>query len=156
MNSKEMKELKELLDLLKERGVSEFELERGKQKIRIKRESASRVAAAPYIPPVTPAPVAAPPAEAAPPEPVAEPSSGEVFIVRSPMVGTFYRAPSPDGEPYVTPGDHVSPESAVCIIEAMKVFNEIRAEMSGTIVEVLAENSEAVEYNQPLFLIKPD
>ena len=154
MNSKEMKELKELLDLLKERGVSEFELERGKQKIRIKREPASRAAAVPNIPAVAPAPGAAPPAEAAPPEPAAEPSSGEVFIVKSPMVGTFYRAPNPNAPPFAAEGDVVEVGQVLCIVEAMKLMNEIESEVAGEVIRVYVENGKPIEYNQSLFAVK--
>jgi acetyl-CoA carboxylase biotin carboxyl carrier protein len=73
----------------------------------------------------------------------------------SPIVGTFYRSASPGSDPFVKPGDRIDPETVLCLIEAMKVFNEIKAEMNGTVVEVLVENQEAVEFNQPLFLIKP-
>ena len=76
--------------------------------------------------------------------------------IKSPMVGTFYEAPSPDSEPYVEVGTHVNPQSVVCIIEAMKVMNEIKAEVSGTVVSVLAKNGQAVEFGQPLFKVKPD
>jgi acetyl-CoA carboxylase biotin carboxyl carrier protein len=72
------------------------------------------------------------------------------------MVGTLFRSPTPEGEPFVRKGDQVEPNTVLCLIEAMKVFNEIKAELSGTIVEILAENQEAVEYNQPLFLFKPN
>ena len=159
MNSKEIKELKELLDLLKERGVSEFELERGKQKIRIKRESgsqtdaASRVAAASYVPAVAPLP-SAPPAEAAPPEYVPEPSSGEVFIVKSPMVGTFYRAPNPNAPPFAAEGDVVEVGQVLCIVEAMKLMNEIESEVAGEVIRAYVENGKPVEYNQSLFAVK--
>jgi acetyl-CoA carboxylase biotin carboxyl carrier protein len=81
-------------------------------------------------------------------------SSENLFEVRSPMVGTFYRAPSPDADPYVKPGEIVNPGSVLCIIEAMKLMNEIECEVSGKVVKVLAENAQAVEYNQPLFLIE--
>ncbi len=82
--------------------------------------------------------------------------SENLFEVKSPMVGTFYRAPSPDAEPYVNAGSDVSPGTVLCIIEAMKLMNEIESEVSGKIVKVLAENAQPVEYNQPLFLIKKD
>ena len=80
----------------------------------------------------------------------------ETVEIKSPMVGTFYEAPSPDSDPYVEPGAHVDPQTIVCIIEAMKVLNEIRAEISGTVVEKLVKNGQAVEYGQPLFRVKPE
>ncbi len=149
----DLREIKKLINLMNENGLNRLEveeegkrylLEKGNHQIGVERAIVGLVAH-PTAELQAPAAV---PREAPPVE--------DTVTFNSPMVGTFYRAASPDAEPYVTPGDHVSPESAVCIIEAMKVFNEVRAEMSGTIVEVLAENSEAVEYNQPLFLIKPD
>jgi len=88
---------------------------------------------------------------------VEKPDSGEkLHEIKSPMVGTFYRAPSPGADPYVEVGDHVSAGQTICIIEAMKLMNEIESDVSGTVVDILVENAQPVEYNQTLFLIKPD
>jgi len=105
--------------------------------------------------PTPAAPAAAPPAAPqAGAEPEAEPE--ELPRITSPMVGTFYAASSPEAAPFVQVGDHVDEDTVVCVIEAMKVFNEIRAETSGTIETVLVENAEAVEFGQPLFVVRPD
>ncbi len=144
---------------MKKNSVSEFELEKQDFKIKLKRaanggapasEEASAVAYAP--PPVMlPAPVV--PAPAALVQPVT-PVTAELEI-KSPMIGTFYRAPSPESAPYVEVGTEVNPETVVCIIEAMKVMNEIKAEMKGVITQVLVENAKPVEFGQPLFKVRP-
>lgn len=138
---------------MKRSEISEFEIEEEGFKLRLSRKNgetqiihASPVAAAPAVPV---APLAAP-AEAAK-TPVEEP---DTFVIKSPMVGTFYRAASPESPPLAKVGDKVTTDFVVCIIEAMKVMNEIHAETTGTITEVLIENNEAVEYGQPLFKVK--
>lgn len=95
-------------------------------------------------------------AAAAPPPAVKEDPASELHVVHSPIVGTFYRAPSPDADAFVQVGQHVNVGDPLCIVEAMKLMNEIESDMSGTIVKIVAENSHPVEYNQPMFLIKPD
>lgn len=90
------------------------------------------------------------------PEPKEEASSSNLYEVKSPMVGTFYRAPSPDADPFVNVGDSISTGKILCIVEAMKLMNEIEAEVSGKIVKILVEDAQAVEYNQPLFLVEPN
>ena len=100
--------------------------------------------------PATPAPVSAPAVAAAP----AEKPAKNLIEIKSPTVGTFYAQREPGTPPFITVGTRVSPSTVVCLIEAMKVFNEIKAEMNGTVIDVLVENQEAVEFNQPLFLIK--
>ncbi|GAB4244714.1 MAG: acetyl-CoA carboxylase biotin carboxyl carrier protein [Candidatus Methylacidiphilales bacterium] len=149
----ELKEIKTLIDLMNKNGLAEFELEKADFKIRLKKASAD-------LPPVSvalptpaypvPAPISPPPPPSTPP-----PSSSDLPTINSPMVGTLYVAPSPDSPPYVTVGSVVTPETVVCIIEAMKVMNEIKAEMSGTIVEILVENGKPVEFGRPLFRVKP-
>ena len=154
----DLKDVKALMDLMRKNSVSELELEKEGFKIRIKRGSnGSGVAAAyteegtvvaypaqvPVLPPVAPAP--------APPSPVVP---NEVEI-KSPMIGTFYRAPSPESAPYVEVGTEVNPDTVVCIIEAMKVMNEIKAEAKGVITQVMVENAKPVEFNQPLFKLRP-
>ena len=111
------------------------------------------VAAAPVPAPAAAAPAAAPAAPANA-EPAADADEG-LIAIESPMVGTFYLAPSPDKPPFVSPGDTVNPDSVVCLIEAMKIYNEIKAEQSGTVVRVLVKNEEAVEFGQPIMMIKP-
>ena len=142
---------------MKRSELSEFEIEEEGFKLRISRKNADSpqiIQAAPVGHTVPPFPVASAP-EAAPssaPAPVAEDKNSAV--VKSPMVGTFYSAASPESPPFVKVGDKVSADSIVCIIEAMKVMNEITSEMSGVITEILVENGEAVEYGQPLFKVK--
>src|SRR2546430_714545 len=145
---------------MKKNSVSEFELEKQDFKIRLKRGiNGGPVAAASYeetptltyVQPVPVAASAAAPAAAAPLAPV----SNELEI-KSPMIGTFYRAPSPEAGSYVEVGTEVNPETVVCIIEAMKVMNEIKAEVKGVITQVLAENGKPVEFGQPLFKVRPN
>ncbi|MEW6745584.1 MAG: acetyl-CoA carboxylase biotin carboxyl carrier protein [Planctomycetota bacterium] len=167
-----LKKLRSLLELMSSNDVSEIEITEGETGVRIKRGRAAAVVESPAYVSVMPSAVpsalpavaspvttAAPPAaatEASAPEKSATPParSGEYVEFVAPMVGTFYRASSPEAGPYVTEGDKVTEETVLCIIEAMKVMNEIKAEMSGEVVEVLVENGEAVEYGQPLFLLK--
>ena len=154
----DLRTLKTLIDLVSESNVSELEITEAEGKVRIvKASTAAPVAAAPAMtapaPAVAapPAAVAAPAATAAPAAP-AEPATG--FIVKSPMVGTFYRSASPGSAPFVEVGQKVNEGDVICIIEAMKILNEIEAEKSGTITQVLGENGQAVEYGQPLFVIE--
>ena len=153
------KELKELIDFLIEKDISEFELERGDVKVRIKRGGA---AAAPIIAhaPMAPMTMAASPAQsshsaalapAAPPTAVEE----ELHAVKSPIVGTFYESPAPGALPFVKPGDQVAAGQVLCIIEAMKLMNEIESDASGEIVKLLVSNGQPVEYGQALFAIRP-
>ncbi|KAF0094204.1 MAG: acetyl-CoA carboxylase biotin carboxyl carrier protein [Puniceicoccaceae bacterium 5H] len=148
----DIKEIKTIVDLMKRSDLTEFEIEEEGLRLRISRKGTNEVQiAAPaqlaYAP--QPMPAAAPPA-AAP----AEAPKEEGKVIKSPMVGTFYSSPSPDSPPFVKVGDSVNNESVVCIVEAMKVMNEIKAELSGTITEVLAQNGQPVEYGQPLFRVK--
>jgi acetyl-CoA carboxylase biotin carboxyl carrier protein len=155
------KELKELIEFLIEKDISEFELERGDVKIRIKRgapEAASQapteriIAVHPAAVPVSQvqATPAAPAAPAAPPEPAKE----DLHMVRSPIVGTYYESPSPGSPPFVKPGDMVEAGQVICIVEAMKLMNEIEADASGEIVKVLVANGAPIEYGQELFAIR--
>ena len=155
-----LKDIKGIVDLMKKNSVSEFEMEEGDFKIKLKRkgadvESPVMVAAAPVVPAAAPLPeVAAPaPAPAAASAPASAPEGPEV---KSPMIGTFYRKPSPDADSYVEVGSVVEPDTVVCIIEAMKVMNEIKAEVKGAIAEVLVEDGKPVEYGQALFRIEPN
>ncbi|MCP5520023.1 MAG: acetyl-CoA carboxylase biotin carboxyl carrier protein [Verrucomicrobiales bacterium] len=154
----DLKDIKVIIDLMKKNSLSEFELEKEGFKIKLKRGGASVVSAGvPVDWPVVPAapPAVAVPAAPAPAVPVPAPKPTDEELIKSPMIGTFYRAPAPDASAYVEVGAEVNPESVVCIIEAMKVMNEIKAEAPGVIVEVIAENGKPVEFGQPLFKIRP-
>lgn len=154
----DIRKLKKLIELVEDSGIAELEITEGEESVRIGRypPAGSQPSAAP------PAYMAAPqPAPAAGPAPAADaPASGggesvpEDHIIRSPMVGTFYRAPAPDAKAFVDVGDSVGPTDTVCIIEAMKMLNQIEAETSGTVSEILVENGQPVEYDQPLFVVK--
>ena len=156
----DLKDIKVIVDLMKKNAVSEFEMEEGDFKIKLKRESGKPrkgetvvvQEAAPVILPAAAAPVAAAPAPTAPA--TAPPPAPEGPEVKSPMIGTFYRRPSPDADSFVEVGSVVEPDTVVCIIEAMKVMNEIKAEVKGTIAEVLLEDGKPVEYGQALFRIE--
>ena len=160
------KELKELIDFLIEKDISEFELERGDVKVRIKRgaEPASAMITHSVPVPMAPMPMAttggAAPTHAAAarvptaPQPATTPGE-ELHEVKSPIVGTFYEAPAPGAAPFVKPGDQVAAGQVVCIIEAMKLMNEIESDASGEIVKVLVNNGQPVEYGQALFAIRP-
>ena len=157
------KEIKELVEFLIEKDVTEFELERGDVKLRVKRGQQIVVSAAPAAVPIVaaPHPVAAPPATAAPAAPSAAPSAPApaaeeegLHTVKSPIVGTFYEAPSPGSPPFVKVGDHVNAGQVLCIVEAMKLMNEIESDVSGEIVKILINNGQPVEYGQPLFAIR--
>jgi len=147
----DIRKVKKLIELLEQSGVAEIEITEGEESIRISRES-SAAPAAPAAPVAAPAPAAAPAAEApaAGEEADTTPSGHQVC---SPMVGTFYAAPSPGASPFVQVGDRVSEGETLCIIEAMKLMNQIEADKTGTIKAVLAENGQPVEFDQPLFVI---
>ena len=150
-----MSELRELADLVDEHGFTDFEFEN--EKIRVRLSKAVQQAVMQPAPQYAPPPVAAPPAQpasdAADATPAAEAGDG-LHQITSPIVGTFYRAPGPDKEPYVKEGIPVSPDTVVCIVEAMKLMNEIQAETTGEIVKIYVENGQPVEFGQPLFGIK--
>jgi acetyl-CoA carboxylase biotin carboxyl carrier protein len=143
----DIKEIHRLIELMNENDLLELELVEDSKKIRLKKkyEGAPRMIAAPAA--------AAMPAQAAAPA-AADVPAGTIEI-KSPMVGTFYRSSNPEAPPYVEEGDQVGVDTGVCIVEAMKVFNEIKAEVEGTIVGILVENGQTVEYGQPMFLVKP-
>lgn len=142
--------IKELLALMNENDLAEVEIEEEGQKVRL-RKTETRVVATPVV---TTAPQSVEPAT--PPSSTQTPPGRppDCEEIPSPMVGTFYRASAPDAEPYVKIGDIVEPDTVICIIEAMKVMNEIKAERHGQIVDILVENGDVVEYGQPLFLIR--
>lgn len=152
----DLKDIKAIIDLMKKNSVSEFELEKQDFKIRLKRGVTGAVSAAPYEdsqPIVYATAPAALPATTPTVAPVPEASAeGEI---KSPMIGTFYRSPSPEAGAYVEVGTEVNPDTVVCIIEAMKVMNEIKAEVKGVITQVLIDNAKPVEFGQPLFRVRP-
>lgn len=167
----DLKELKELIRLVSEKGITEFELEREGIRLRICRAAQTDQAKPEPLPVPIAVPIAAPPlppfdVAAATPSPVTAPLSSvslapaqsaaeePMFMIKSPIVGTFYRAPSPTADPFVKLGDHVEKDSVVCIIEAMKLMNEIQAETVGEVVKIFVENGQPVEYGQPLFGIR--
>jgi acetyl-CoA carboxylase biotin carboxyl carrier protein len=156
------KELKELIEFLIEKDIAEFELERGDVKVRIKRGAEhvtappaphfavhAAPASAPEIAPVAPPPA---PVQSAPAAPAAE---AGLHTVRSPIVGTFYECPSPGSPPFVKTGDVVDVGQVLCIVEAMKLMNEIEADVAGEIVKKLVANGQPIEYGQELFVIRP-
>ena len=155
------KELKELIEFLKEQDIAEFELERGDVKVRIKRALPAAPVETRYlaVPPAalpTPEMISAPPAQ--PPaakEPAASAVEEGLHQVRSPIVGTFYESPSPGSPPFVKPGDMVELGQVLCIVEAMKLMNEIESDIAGEIVKKLANNGQPIEYGQELFIIRP-
>lgn len=146
----ELKEIKELIKLVAEIGVSEVEVERGDFKVSIKKTSEKTTVIQQQVSPanvVTMAPVVA-----APPTLVAS----NTITIKSPMIGTYYKSLSPDKPAFVNIGDEIKPGKVLCIIEAMKLFNEIESEVSGRIVKILVDNASPVEYDQPLFLVEPN
>lgn len=166
-----MEELRELIALLRENGLAELELEREDFRVRLRREGLVAAAPVPYLEPVAtnpgnpaPAPVAQPapnptPAAASTPHPGADAATEasqdqDLHIIPSPIVGTFYRSPSPTADAFVKIGSNVEPDTVVCIIEAMKLMNEIQAEARGEVVKIYVENGQPVEYGQPLFGIR--
>ncbi|MBC6990303.1 acetyl-CoA carboxylase biotin carboxyl carrier protein [Hymenobacter sp. BT491] len=159
------KELQELLDFIAKSGLNKVNIETEEFKISVQREPSYKpiigsVPAAPAPAPVAAAPAPAPaaaPTQATPaPTPAPEAAASSNYQpLKAPMIGTFYRSNSPDNPPFVSVGDMVEKGQVICIIEAMKLFNEIEAESSGRVVKVLVENSTPVEYDQPLFLIEP-
>ena len=164
----DLKEIKSVIDLMTKNGLSEFELEKGDFKLRVKRgpggewSTTTTPVAGPQVvhhhAPVAAFATGPAVAAAVPVPPAAAPIPAETVStpqIVSPMVGTFYLAPSPDSPPYVTVGQEVQEDTVVCIIEAMKVMNEIKAETRGVIVEVLAQNGKPVEFGKPLFAVRP-
>jgi acetyl-CoA carboxylase biotin carboxyl carrier protein len=147
-----IKEIKEILELFKDSGVAEMEVQRGENRVRLSRAGTEVHDVVPAAAPAAaPAPQAPP---AASPEP-APAAADNTVTVKSPIVGTFYEASSPDAPPFVKVGDSVVPGQVLCIIESMKLMNEIEAEVAGTIVAKLMENGRPVEYGEPLFSVKP-
>jgi acetyl-CoA carboxylase biotin carboxyl carrier protein len=151
----ELRELRQLIRLVQRTGIGELEIASGGRSVRI-----SAMSSAPATAPVAAVPAARPAdaASAAPASPAGETAgapAGNLKAITSPMVGTFYRAPAPDADPFIETGDIVEPGQAVCIVEAMKLMNEIQAEFRGRVVQVLVENAQPIEFGQKLFLVEP-
>ncbi len=159
-----LKELKELIEFLEEKNIAEFELERGDVKVRIKRAGEQTIVHAGgeprfYAVPAAPGPapeIGSVPVAGTQAAPAAAPAAEEgLQTVKSPIVGTFYEAPSPGAPPFVKPGDSVEVGQVLCIVEAMKLLNEIESDVAGEIVKKLAVNGQPIEYGQELFVIRP-
>lgn len=164
-NQPEMKtsEIRDLIDFISKSGLNEVDIETKELKLHVKREPDQKVFKSTPVMPVShnPSPqvFAAPPPQVTAPKgdkPASEGSSKKMAEIKSPMIGTFYRSSSPDTPAFVSVGDKVTKGQTVCIIEAMKLFNEIESEVSGTVVKVLVENATPVEYDQALFIVEPD
>ncbi len=156
----DIKQIQDLIRFVSKSGVNEVSIEQNEFKITIKTNQAPTIvnATLPVGQPVSAMPAAAPAATApasAPAEAPAAADASKYITIKSPMIGTFYRSSSPDKPSFANVGDEISAGSVLCIIEAMKLFNEIESEVSGRIVKVLVENSSPVEYDQPLFLVEP-
>ena len=149
----DLRKLKKLIDLVEESGIAELEITEGEEKVKIVKGGGVSLTPAASAP--APSTVAAPAPEAKPSAaaPAAAETSPEGHVVKSPMVGTFYRAASPDAKPFVEVGEVVKEGQTICIVEAMKLMNEIEADASGTVKAILVENGQPVEYGQPLFVI---
>jgi acetyl-CoA carboxylase biotin carboxyl carrier protein len=148
----DVKKVRRLIELMKEHDLAEIDLRQGEQRVRLRRGGEPVIwTGAPTV--ASPSTSAAPSSGAAPKTIPAEAPSDNLAVIKSPMVGTFYTSASPETPPFVKVGAHVGPETTVCIIEAMKVFNEIPSEISGTVAAVLVENGAPVEFGQPLFKI---
>jgi acetyl-CoA carboxylase biotin carboxyl carrier protein len=155
----DIRKVKKLIELLEESNIDEIEIKEGEESVRISRNSAGKYAPPPYPyapPPVVPAPA---PAAAAPPAPVPEATTESTVgeptghVVKSPMVGTFFRAPSPSSPSFVELGQHVKVGDVICIVEAMKMMNQIEADKAGVVEAILVENGQPVEFDQPLVTI---
>jgi acetyl-CoA carboxylase biotin carboxyl carrier protein len=157
-------EIRDLIDFISKTGLNEVNIETKELKLHVKREPDQKIFKSSSVMPVSTAPAVIPqqaqPALSPPATPKADrpaESSGKKTVeIKSPMIGTFYRSSTPDSPPFVSVGDKVSKGQTVCIIEAMKLFNEIESEVSGTVVKVMVENSSPVEYDQVLFVVEPD
>ncbi|WP_343693770.1 acetyl-CoA carboxylase biotin carboxyl carrier protein [Chitinophaga sp.] len=161
----DFKQIQELVKMVNKSNISELSIEQDKFKITIKQKDnetqqviavptmAAPVQAVPQAVAAVHAPVSAPAAEA--PKPAADVKADNLVTIKSPMIGTFYRSPGPDKPSFVNVGDDVAPGKVVCIIEAMKLFNEIESEVSGKIVKILVDDASPVEYDQPLYLVEP-
>jgi acetyl-CoA carboxylase biotin carboxyl carrier protein len=149
----DIRKVKKLIELLEASSVDEIEIKEGEESVRISRNTAAPIAmAAPVAAPAMPAAIAAAPSTPAPASEAAAPSAANA--VKSPMVGTFYRSPSPDAEPFVEIGQSVRAGDVLCIVEAMKMMNQIEADRAGTVTAIHADNGEPVEFDQPLITVE--
>ena len=149
----DLRKLKKLIDLVQESGIAELEITEGEEKVKIVKGGTVSVSAAPASPPVAAEPRAAAPAAAAQPAAAEAPPGQEGHVVKAPMVGTFYRSSSPDAKAFVEVGQAVKEGDTICIIEAMKLMNEIEADAAGVVKAILVENGQPVEYGQALFIL---
>jgi acetyl-CoA carboxylase biotin carboxyl carrier protein len=153
----DVRKVRKFIELMNEHDLSEIDLRQGDQRIRLRRgPEMVTVAPPPPLQGVAPASPAVPASTGEKKSAETAVDESKTMVIRSPMVGTFYSAANPDSPPFVKIGDRVGPETTVCIIEAMKVFNEIPAECAGRIIAVLAQNGDPVEFNQPLFRVEPE
>ncbi len=151
----DIRKIKKLIELVEESGISELEIHEGEESVRISRHSPASAAPLGFAPPAYMLPPqAAAPAAAAPAAAPAEPALPSGHVVKSPMVGTFYRAPNPGAKSFVEVGSAVKAGDTLCIVEAMKMMNQIEADKAGVIKAILVENGEPVEYGEPLFVIE--
>ena len=148
----DLRKLKKLIDLVEESGIAELEITEGEEKVKIVKGGGISLSPAASAPAGTPAASGDEPKPAAPVAPAAE-VAPEGHVVKSPMVGTFYRSPSPDAKAFVEVGEAVKEGQTICIVEAMKLMNEIECDATGTVKAILVENGQPVEYGQPLFII---
>jgi acetyl-CoA carboxylase biotin carboxyl carrier protein len=160
----DLKDIKAIIDLMRKNSLTEFEMEHQDFKIKLKRGAGGSGEEGAPIPYTMPVPVAMPspmvaaaaPVATATTAPAAAPAAdANLLEIKSPMIGTFYRAPSPESAEYVEVGSEVGPDTVVCLIEAMKVMNEIKAECKGVVTQILVDNAKPVEFGQPLFKIRP-
>ncbi len=153
----DLRKLKKLIDLVQESGIAELEITEGEEKVKIVKGGAVAATPVPVVVAAAPAAEARPVMATAAPAPAAAPAEAaaaqEGHVVKAPMVGTFYRSPSPDAKPFVEVGQAVKEGETICIIEAMKLMNEIEADATGTVKAILVENGQPVEYGQPLFIL---
>jgi acetyl-CoA carboxylase biotin carboxyl carrier protein len=152
----DVKRVRRLVELMKEHDLAEIDLRQGEQRVRIRRGGEPLIVTSPagyHVPAAAHTHVSPQTASTTPSSPASAADDRDMQVIKSPMVGTFYTAANPESPPFIKVGDHVGPDTVVCIIEAMKVFNEIPAEVSGQIAAVLVENNTPVEFGQPLFKV---
>jgi acetyl-CoA carboxylase biotin carboxyl carrier protein len=147
-----IKEIKEMINLMNENGLSELEIEKDNMRIKLKKTASGMEASGPIV---IERERTMPLDAKETPESSTEKETQKTVEIKAPMVGTFYRAPSPESAPYVDIGQVIEPGQVICIIEAMKLMNEIKSEIKGKLIEILVENTEPVEFGQPMFLIEP-
>ena len=149
----DVKKIRRLVQLMKDHDLAEVDLEQGEQRIRLRRNAGGEVVYQQPVQATAPMPMPAVATESVKSDPPAAAADDSLAIIKSPIVGTFYASSGPDADPFVKVGDHVCPDSTICIVEAMKVFNEIPAEISGKIAAILVANGDPVEFGQPLFKV---